>query len=146
MKMLHNKNLTIALIAASSALFFSLSNSVLGYQDPTQLERGKVYRISRSTILFPDKSIAPDLEALNKAKKVPNEGTIKVLKAVKEKTRTVYYVLGRGRRGDVVGKGWVTSEHLVGQSLDVVTKRSGKASNRDVMRLMGNIWGRGSVR
>jgi len=129
----------IALIV--SALIFLSSNAIFAFTDPQKLEPGKTYRLSRPTILYPKKEIPKTLDELKDTKKAPREGTIKILKVVVEDDRTLYFVLAENRKGDSIAKGWVASQHLVGQSLDMVSDKKSDANNHDAIRLMRTVWG-----
>ena len=139
MRLRHDITIQAALIAA--ALFFLSSNAIFAFTDPLKLEKGKIYRLSRPTILYPNKDIPKTLDELKDTKKVPREGTIKILKVVTQDDRIIYFVLAKNLKGDSIGKGWVASQHLVGQSLDKVSGKKSDANNHDAMRLMRTVWG-----
>ena len=91
-----------------------------GRVDPLALAVGKSYRLSRETPLMPEFEPADPIAATGRVKHVPSGGTITV-RSVRIKGTTVktpwYEVAAADSRGRVIGKGWVSSLALLGQTI-----------------------------
>ena len=84
--------------------------------DPFQLQRGKVYAISKQTPLSPAFKPKDPIKAFGQIKQMPKKTRFKVLKIKKDPSwGTWYYVEAVG-----FGRGWINSVALMNQSLEQV--------------------------
>ncbi|MFH1752627.1 MAG: hypothetical protein ABH875_00430 [Candidatus Omnitrophota bacterium] len=128
------------ILASITILLFAATSIYADWINPLELERGKTYILSRSTPISPKREIPESMEEMREIKKVPKRGKIRVVKVVAEEGETLYFVEGRTRKNRSVGRGWISSTSLTGQSLKKVAHRK-KGTNKDAARLLSNIWG-----
>ena len=85
---------------------------------PTNLARGSKYRVSRETPLMPHHSPGNPLVAIAQMKKIPVRGTI-YIRATHDKRGTLWYeVAATDANGAKLGRGWINSTALLGQSIE----------------------------
>ena len=107
--------------------------------NPLKLEKGKTYILSQSIPLSPKKEIPGSLDELRQLNKAPRRGKIKIVKAVPAEDKTLYFVEARTRNNRSVGRGWISSVQLAGQSLKrVAAKKRGR--NKDAIRILDGLW------
>ncbi|MEE8359495.1 MAG: hypothetical protein V3S04_01050, partial [Candidatus Omnitrophota bacterium] len=129
-------------IVTAIVIFFLTASSVYAeWINPLTLEKGRTYILSRATPISPKKEIPDSMEEMRELRKVPRRGKIKIVKVVPQEGETLYFVEGKTRKNRSVGRGWVSSVSLTGQSLKKVAAKK-KGTNKDAIRLMSNIWGR----
>jgi hypothetical protein len=133
------------IIIAAIVLLFTASSVCADWINPLELERGRTYILSRATPISPHKELPDSLEEIRKLKKVPRRGKIKIKKVVVTEDKTLYFVEAKTRKNRSVGRGWISSVSLTGQSLKKVAKKK-RGSNKDAVRLLSNIWGKEKIK
>ena len=85
--------------------------------DPTTLQIGKSYRLSKDTPLMPELRPFDPIVALGKAKKVLAGGVVGIILVKKKRNIPWYYVGFKNGSTGEVETGWINSIALMGQSL-----------------------------
>ena len=129
-------------IVTAIIIFFLTASSVYAeWINPRKLVKGKTYILSRATPISPKREIPDSMEEMRKLRKAPRRGKIKIVKVIVQEDETLYFVEARTRKNRSVGRGWISSLSLTGQSLKKVAGKK-RGTNKDVIRLMSNIWGK----
>lgn len=67
---------------------------------------------------MPHHSPADPLAAIQQMKRVPSDGSIKILATFRNREHLWYEVVASDRIGEMIGHGWIHSVALVGQQLN----------------------------
>ncbi len=89
----------------------------VSFMDPTALQIGKNYRLSKDTPLMPELNPSDPITALGRAKKVLAGGVVKIISVTKKRNTPWYYVGFKNGSTGEVEVGWINSIALMGQSL-----------------------------
>ncbi len=88
--------------------------------DPSNLAKGKTFRISKDTPLMPHHSPKDPYAALQRKKNIPAKGTIAVRSIFLKKGSPWYEVTAKNAQGKTLGRGWINSTALIGQRIERV--------------------------
>ncbi len=91
-----------------------------GFVDPFSLKPGEKWSISRKTPLMPEIAPSNPMEALEKVKYIPAENYIIIVSVREKENNTWYAVEVLNQNNDLIGKGWINSIALIGQTLQLV--------------------------
>ena len=133
------------IIIATIILLFTASSVSADWINPQKLEKGRTYILSRATPIGPHKELPDSLVERKKLKKVPRRGKIKIKKVVVTDGETLYFVEAKTRKNRSVGRGWISSVSLAGQSLKKVSTKK-RGSRKNAIRLLSNIWGKDKIK
>lgn len=109
-------------VSDENSLYYTLDGTVekkSKFADPLSLKIGEAYSISKRTPLMPEFEPSDPMEALENTKDIPTGNLIKVI-SIREKDNNPWYeVEVFNNRGNRIGKGWINSQALMGQSLQI---------------------------
>jgi len=91
-----------------------------GFVDPFSLKQGEKWAISKETPLMPEIAPSNPMEALEKIKYIPAENYIIIVSVREKENNTWYEVKVLNQNNNLIGKGWINSIALIGQTLQLV--------------------------
>lgn len=89
--------------------------------DPTDLEVGRAYKLSRATPLMPSPNPADPMRALREAKQIQAGGEFRVRAIDRTTSSTPWYRVEVNSKQGII-RGWINSTALMGQALQGVSR------------------------
>tara|TARA_R110002124_G_scaffold284345_1_gene461447 strand:- start:136 stop:942 length:807 start_codon:yes stop_codon:yes gene_type:complete len=109
-------------VSDENSIYYTLEGTVAKkskFADPLSLQVGVAYTISKRTPLMSEFDPSDPMKALENTKEIPSGNLIKVISTRKKDNNPWYEVEVFNNRGNQIGKGWINSQALMGQSLQI---------------------------
>jgi hypothetical protein len=109
-------------VSSEKSIYYTMDGIVSKkskFADPLSLKNGESYSISKKTPLMSEFDPSDPMAALENTKEIPKGNLIKVISTKKKANHPWYEVEVYNSSGNLLGKGWINSQALMGQSLGI---------------------------
>ncbi|MEX1014188.1 MAG: hypothetical protein WDZ80_03445 [Candidatus Paceibacterota bacterium] len=109
-------------VGSEKSIYYTLdgiASKKSDFADPSSLKIGESYSISKNTPLMSEIEPSDPMAALEDTKEIPKGYFIKVISTKDKANNPWYEVEVYNSSGSLLGKGWINSQALMGQSLSI---------------------------